>query len=545
MDNCTNNAPAEKFAAELAAVHPYFRASARCLVDYVALREKGEYDPPQCSDDVEADAHRTAVLGPCPDGRDVSIMVTLPVEAASNPTLVEEMIEAGMNVARINCGHDDAKTWQAMVDNVRAAAGGAGTECRIFMDLAGPKLRTGELAPGPRVMHIRPKRDPLGRVIAPRRIRLIPDDTVQRGTKSAVIPVPAECIDYAQVGDEFRFRDTRGKKRVLHIVEKDDRGLVLESWKGAYIATGTKLRLRRQESGEKLTYLAGELPAVEQPLLLRVGDTLMLDAENIPGATGRENADGEIVEAAHIACQQPEVFADLSPGDTVELNDGKISGVIRDVSAERVDIEITKAKPTGSRLRGNRGINFPKSDIRLAGLTENDCSNLEFVVEHADAVNMSFVRKPSDIEMLHSEMAKYPGRRLGTVIKIETKKGYKNLPKLMLAAMRNYPAAVMIARGDLAVECGWERLAELQEDILNHCRAAGLPVIWATQVLEQEARKGLPSRAEITDAAASQRADCVMLNKGPHILAAIRMLDNILRRMQSRQAKKITKAGPG
>ena len=70
-------------------------------------------------------------------------------------------------------------------------------------------------------------------------------------------------------------------------------------------------------------------------------------------------------------------------------------------------------------------------------------------------------------------------------------------------------------------------------------------MIWATQVLEQEARKGLPSRAEITDAAASQRADCVMLNKGPHILAAIRMLDNILRRMQSLQAKKPSKAGPG
>jgi pyruvate kinase len=104
--------------------------------------------------------------------------------------------------------------------------------------------------------------------------------------------------------------------------------------------------------------------------------------------------------------------------------------------------------------------------------------------------------------------------------------------------MRSYPAAVMIARGDLAVECGWERLAELQEEILWFCEAAQMPVMWATQVLEQKAKKGQASRAEISDAAMSQRADCVMLNKGPHILAAIRMLDNILRRMQKHQFKK-------
>jgi pyruvate kinase len=109
--------------------------------------------------------------------------------------------------------------------------------------------------------------------------------------------------------------------------------------------------------------------------------------------------------------------------------------------------------------------------------------------------------------------------------------------------MRQYPAGVMIARGDLAVECGWERLAVIQEEILWMCEAAQLPVIWATQVLERKTKKGRPSRAEITDAAMSQRADCVMLNKGPHIMAAIKMLDNILRRMQDHQHKKTPKLG--
>jgi len=97
---------------------------------------------------------------------------------------------------------------------------------------------------------------------------------------------------------------------------------------------------------------------------------------------------------------------------------------------------------------------------------------------------------------------------------------------------------IMIARGDLAVECGYERLAEVQEEILWICEAAHVPVVWATQVLENLAKLGQPSRAEITDAAMSVRAECVMLNKGPHILEAVDLLDRILRRMAAHQHKK-------
>jgi pyruvate kinase len=78
----------------------------------------------------------------------------------------------------------------------------------------------------------------------------------------------------------------------------------------------------------------------------------------------------------------------------------------------------------------------------------------------------------------------------------------------------------------------------LQEEILWVCEATHVPVIWATQVLENLAKEGMPSRAEITDAAMGERAECVMLNKGPHILEAVRVLDNILRRMEGHQSKK-------
>jgi pyruvate kinase len=96
----------------------------------------------------------------------------------------------------------------------------------------------------------------------------------------------------------------------------------------------------------------------------------------------------------------------------------------------------------------------------------------------------------------------------------------------------------MIARGDLAVECGFERVAELQEEILWICEAAHVPVIWATQVLETLTKTGSLSRAEITDAAMGERAECVMLNKGPHVTEAVRVLDDIFKRMEPHSSKK-------
>jgi len=123
-------------------------------------------------------------------------------------------------------------------------------------------------------------------------------------------------------------------------------------------------------------------------------------------------------------------------------------------------------------------------------------------------------------------------------LKIETRQGFEQLPSLLLAAMRSRAVGVMIARGDLAVECGYQRLAEVQEEMLWVCEAAHMPVVWATQVLESLAKSGFPSRSEITDAAMGERAECVMLNKGPYVVAAVRILDDILRRMQAHQEKK-------
>ena len=155
-------------------------------------------------------------------------------------------------------------------------------------------------------------------------------------------------------------------------------------------------------------------------------------------------------------------------------------------------------------------------------------------------IGYSFVQTVADVRLLQDELARRGADwgKLGLVAKIETPRALHNLPDLIVRAAGRQPFAVMIARGDLAVEIGFERLAEMQEEMLWLCEAAHVPVIWATQVLESLVKKGLPSRGDMTDAAMSARAECVMLNKGPNVGAAIGALDGLLRRMAEHQFKK-------
>jgi pyruvate kinase len=257
-----------------------------------------------------------------------------------------------------------------------------------------------------------------------------------------------------------------------------------------------------------------------------------------PGQPARYGEQGQIVNPARIGCTLPEVFADVRPNEPIWFDDGKIGGLIESVGQEELTVRVTVAKPGGDKLRADKGINLPESTIHLPALTEKDMADLAFLVKHADLVGLSFVRHPKDVTTLQAELARLNAPEMGVVLKIETRGAFEQLPTILLEAMRGHRVGVMIARGDLAVECGWERLAEVQEEILWVCEAAHIPVIWATQVLEGLAKKGAPSRAEITDAAMGERAECVMLNKGPHLAQAVQVLDDILCRMEAHQSKK-------
>jgi pyruvate kinase len=242
----------------------------------------------------------------------------------------------------------------------------------------------------------------------------------------------------------------------------------------------------------------------------------------------------------------PELLDRLSTGAEVWINDGKIGARVTEKTGRRVTLNVFSAREKGERLKPEKGVNFPGVEVNIPALTNEDIANLDFVAAHADIVGYSFVQTPEDVRGLVRELsARCTARPVpALMLKIETPLAVRNLPRLIVQAGGLMPVAVMIARGDLAVEIGLERLSEMQEEILWLCEAAHVPVVWATQVLDSLVKDGTASRAETTDAAMAQRAECVMLNKGPHLVDAVAFLDRILRRMDRHQSKKSAQLGP-
>jgi pyruvate kinase len=476
--------------------------------------------------------HTDDLLGPAPQGRWTRIMVTLPTEAADDAGLVRRLRACGMDVARINCAHDDAATWRRMAVHVREAAAQAGRPSRIAMDLAGPKLRTGPLEAGPKVRKLRPRRGVDGSVIEPWRADLATGATAAgvTGAENGAIPVEdAAWLARRSPGERISLTDARGSRRVLVVTGVGADRVHVEGAKTTYFATGTAIVA---EHGDDPA-VVGELPPIELALRLHVGDILSLTADLSPAEVG--------TGSTHcIGCTLPEVFKDVQPGQRVLFDDGRIHGVARTATPGSVDVEIVRAGPKGTKLRGGKGINLPDTDLSVRALTPKDAEDLETARDVADAVQASFVQSAADVQDIIDRLQVLDAMHLGLILKIETVRAFERLPDLLLTAMQEERVGVMIARGDLAVEAGFERLAEVQEEILWLCEAAHVPVVWATEVLDSLAKTGQPSRAEVTDAAMGQRAECVMLNKGPAIDEAIRALSDILGRMADHQRKKRT-----
>ena len=242
----------------------------------------------------------------------------------------------------------------------------------------------------------------------------------------------------------------------------------------------------------------------------------------------------------------PELVDQLAVGSEIFIDDGKAAARVVSKSAGRAELEVYAAREKGVRLKPGKGVNFPSTELDLPPLTSKDFRDLDFIAEHADLIGYSFVQRVDDIELLQDHLvARAPKREPpGLVLKIETPLAVRNLPQLILQSAAHNPTAVMIARGDLAVELGFARLTEMQEEILWLCEAAHTPVVWATQVLDNYVRDGVASRAEMSDAAMAQGAECVMLNKGPYLAEGVGFLRDVLARMDRHHGKKFARFPP-
>jgi pyruvate kinase len=338
------------------------------------------------------------------------IMATFDKKNADDYATVKSMLQSGMNVARINCAHDDESTWFRMIQNIKRASKITGLSCKIYMDLAGPKIRT-------------------------------------------------------SLPDEKKIKIKEGK--TIYMVDEEH---------------------------------------------LEPGDEKM------------------------VGCTIKGIVGQLKEGERVLFDDGLIETRVEKIEGDRAVLQVLRISSKKPCIKHGKGINFPDSKLQFSALTDYDRECLPFVLKHADMVGYSFVRNADDLMELKEAMGK--GRKPSLVIKIETPEAVVNLPSLLFCGLEDEHVGVMIARGDLAVEIGFERMSEIQEEILWICEAAHVPVIWATQVLETLNKSGVATRSEVTDAAHAGLADCVMINKGHHIIRVIETLRDILLRSGGHHDKK-------
>jgi pyruvate kinase len=458
------------------------------------------------------------IFGPRRGKPRTRIMVTLPSDAVDPRVGLPAWHAAGMDAVRINCARDNAVMWKALIDTVRRQAGKR--SCPVFMDLAGSKLRTGSIPDEPPVIKIRPERNRLGSLLRPARIRFVPAASPTGGEKG--IPVEGTLLPNFAVGTRLRFRDARGLHRSMRVLDSSPSQLMCECRRTAYLVPGSVVSAAKEGKSKRRasSFRIAPFPGEEGGLRLSEGARFLLIPHPAPARPRMDRLPSLCLSTTI----NPSL---LAVGSKVVFDDGKIEGKVAAVDATGLEIEITVAAGGIRMLRGDRGVSFPGVDLGLPPMTRKDRKDLRFAARYADMIALSFIRRGKDLGLLRKALRAHRASTLPIVVKIENAHAMESLDEILLDALRYAPAAVLIARGDLAMECGFTLLPQLQREILRRSHLAGLPVIWATGVLENLSRKGIPTRSELTDADVAGDADCVLLNKGAYVADSVALLDRL------------------
>ena len=302
--------------------------------------------------------------------------------------------------------------------------------------------------------------------------------------------------------DAFRINMSHGDQATKTKLVQSIRGLEKELGRPTTILfdlQGPKLRVGK---------IAGGGTTVE------TGSRFLLDRSSEPGDSTR-------VELPH-----PELFAAVSEGDRLLIDDGKVRLRVAAVAPERIETIVE----VGGKISDNKGVNVPDVLVPIPALTEKDRSDLQFALEQgADFIALSFVQRAEDVE----EARALIGDKAGLMVKIEKPAAIERLEGILA-----HTDAVMVARGDLGVELPAEAVPPLQKQIVARCRELGKPVVVATQMLESMISSPTPTRAEVSDVANAiyDGADAVMLSAesaaGDFPCEAVAMMDRIGRTVE-------------
>ena len=250
-------------------------------------------------------------------------------------------------------------------------------------------------------------------------------------------------------------------------------------------------------------------------VVLKEGGEFVLDMKEEPG------------NEARVTLPHKEIFAAIKPGDDLLLNDGNIVLTVKSCDAASA---VTEVK-VGGELSSHKGVNLPNIKLPISAITEKDRSDLEFALEMGvDWVCLSFVQSADDVRAAKALI----GDRALIISKLEKPSAIVELEDIIKLS-----DGIMVARGDLGVECPLQTVPVLQKKIVNACRKYARPVIVATQMLESMIEKPTPTRAEVSDVATAvyDGADAVMLSAetaaGKYPVEAVKMMNKIITQVEA------------
>ncbi len=254
------------------------------------------------------------------------------------------------------------------------------------------------------------------------------------------------------------------------------------------------------------------------PVLLQPGAPLTITTRDVEG------------DASTIATNYPGLPADVRPGDTILMDDGRLEVRVEAKGDDEVRCQVVRGGPLGER----KGMNLPGVHISARGLTEKDQSGLRLgIQQQVDYVALSFVRGPDDVAQAR-DFLRAQGADIPLIAKLEKPEALTHLEAILDAA-----DGVMVARGDLAVELSLEKVPAWQKRIIRLANQKGALVITATQMLETMVSSPVPTRAEVSDVANAvfDGTDAVMLSSetsiGQYPVESVRIMDRIVRQAEA------------
>lgn len=255
--------------------------------------------------------------------------------------------------------------------------------------------------------------------------------------------------------------------------------------------------------------LIANIRAVEKKLRTSVGIIADLSGSKLRLGEFKTRVlkkDEHIVLGAHGIPVQRHIWQWVKPGQTILIDDGLVELVATKINPDSVESKVL----AGGTIISHKGVSLPGVKVDLPVLSEKDLQDLEFALKMGvDYLAMSFVKSAADIKYLKSKIKKIAGRNVPVIAKIETAQALKNINQIIKEA-----DAIMVARGDLALNIAQELVPVAAKNIVKKCIASGTPVIMATQMLESMTHNPRPTRAEMSDVANAviDHVDCVMLS---------------------------------